>query len=243
MLTNIIHNSSSENMSEVDDNSVHLVVTSPPYNVGKEYDKDLTLDEYLSFLNTVWKECYRVLVPGGRICVNLASSGKKPYVQKTHFVSIEMTKIGFYMRGEIIWNKGVSGSGSSSTAWGSWMSPSCPHIRDIHEDILIFSKGYGKLESINKEKDITREEFMEYTKSIWNMRTENKHSNPHPAPFPEELPRRLIKLYTYIGDTVLDPFMGSGTSAITAMKLGRQYVGYETESRYVDMIKERMTKI
>ncbi|MFZ0051549.1 MAG: site-specific DNA-methyltransferase, partial [Desulfobaccales bacterium] len=130
---------SSENMAELPDNSVHLMVTSPPYNVGKEYDRDATLDEYLKFLGRVWREVYRVLVPGGRACINVANLGRKPYIPLHSFIIQDMLKIGFLMRGEIVWNKGSSAS--PSTAWGSWCTPANPTLRDIHEYILIFSKG------------------------------------------------------------------------------------------------------
>jgi len=129
---------SAEQMAELPDNSVHLMVTSPPYNVGKEYDEDFTLDEYLAFLERVWREVWRVLVPGGRACVNVANLGRKPYIPLNAFIARQMFEIGFLMRGEIIWNK--AGHASPSTAWGSWQSPSNPTLRDVHEYILVFSK-------------------------------------------------------------------------------------------------------
>ena len=135
---NTIVAKSSESMAEIPDHSVHLMVTSPPYNVGKDYDEDLTLEEYLEFLQRVWQEVHRVLVPGGRACVNIANLGRKPYIPLHAYIVQDMAKIGFLMRGEVIWHKGASSS--PSTAWGSWRSPANPTLRDVHEYILIFSK-------------------------------------------------------------------------------------------------------
>ncbi len=230
---------SSENMEELPDNSVHLMVTSPPYNVGKEYDGDFTLEEYLEFLKKVWKEVYRVIVPGGRICINIANLGRKPYIPLHAFVAKDMFKLGFLMRGEIIWNK--ASSASPSTAWGSWLSPSNPTLRDVHEYILVFSKETFSRENINKRKStISREEFLEFTKSVWSFPAEPAHKIGHPAPFPVELPYRCIQLYTYKGEIVLDPFMGSGQTAIAAIRTGRHYVGYDTENRYVKLAEKRI---
>ena len=232
---------SSEKMQEIPNNSVHLMVTSPPYNVGKEYDRDFTLDEYLSFLRRVMEEVYRVLVPGGRACINIANLGRKPYIPLHMYITKEMIDIGFLMRGEIIWNK--SSSASPSTAWGSWLSPTNPTLRDIHEYILVFSKETFSRENPNKRKStISRDEFLEFTKSIWTFPAESAHKIGHPAPFPVELPYRCIQLYTYEGEIVLDPFMGSGQTAIAAIKTGRHYIGYEIEEKYVRLAEKRIKK-
>lgn len=230
---------SSSNMKEIPDNSIHLMVTSPPYNVGKEYDKDLSLDEYRNLLRSVFKEVYRVLAVGGRACVNVANLGRKPYIPLHSFVIEDITKIGFFMRGEIIWNKGSSAS--PSTAWGSWMSAKNPTLRDVHEYILVFSKGNnGRFNPDEKESTITKDEFMELTKSVWHFPAVQARSVGHPAPFPLELPLRLIKLYTFKGDIILDPFMGSGQTAIAAKKLGRRYVGYDVSKEYCKLAEERI---
>jgi len=230
---------SSERMDELPDNSVHLMVTSPPYNVGKEYDKDFTLEEYLSFLKTVWKEVYRVLVPGGRACINIANLGRKPYIPLHAFIIRDMLELGFLMRGEIIWNK--ASSASSSTAWGSWLSPANPTLRDIHEYILVFSKGMFSRKNMNKRKiTISRDEFLEITKSVWTFPAVSAKKVGHPAPFPVELPYRLIQLYTYQGEVVLDPFMGSGQTAIATIKTGRRYVGYDIKEEYVKLAEKRI---
>ena len=236
--TNIIYNTSSEKMYQLEDNSIHLMITSPPYNVTKEYDKDLSLKEYLSFLKTVFTETYRVLVDGGRACVNVANLGRRPYIPLSDYISQMMNEIGFNMRGEIIWNKAASAS--PSTAWGSCLSATNPILRDVHEYILIFSKGELKRDSTNKENSITKEQFMEWTKSIWTMNAESAKRVGHPAPFPEELPKRLIHLYSFKGDIILDPFIGSGTTAIAAVKAERKYIGYETDIKYIELAESRL---
>lgn len=227
---------SSEKMSELPDNSVHLMITSPPYNVTKEYDQNLTLEQYLQLLQNVLTETYRVLVNGGRACVNIANVGRKPYIPLSDMVGKLMNDIGFNYRGEIIWDKGASAGGSC--AWGSWMSASNPTLRDVHEYILVFSKGdYARAK---KTDSITKEEFLEWTKSIWHMNTESAKRVKHPAPFPEELPTRLIKLFSFQEDVVLDPFMGSGTTAVAALKNGRHFVGYEISRDYLDIANNRI---
>ena len=230
--------SSSENMKELPDNCVDLMITSPPYNVSKEYDEDLTLEEYLQLLTSVFKETYRVLVTGGRACINIANVGRKPYIPLSDFVSQIMIDMGFGMRGEIIWNKAASAS--PSTAWGSWQSASNPILRDVHEYILVFSKGDYKKEKKNKENTIPKEDFIEWTKSVWTMNAESAKRIRHPAPFPEELPYRLIQLYSFSDDIVLDPFMGSGTTAIAYLKSLRNFVGYELNKDYVSLANERL---
>jgi len=230
---------SAEAMTELPDCSAHLMVTSPPYNVGKEYDQDLSLEEYLSFLERVWKETHRVLVPGGRMCINVANLGRKPYIPLHAFITEQAIRLGFLMRGELIWNKAASAS--PSTAWGSWKSASNPTLRDVHEYILVFCKGSFKRQNpARRENTITRDEFLEYNKSIWNFSAEPARKIGHPAPFPVELPRRLIQLYTFEDEIVLDPFMGSGQTAIAALKSRRHYVGYEIDQTYLDLATLRI---
>jgi modification methylase len=232
---------SSEEMTELPDNSVHLMVTSPPYNVGKEYDKDATLEEYLEFLGRVWREVYRVLVPGGRACVNVANLGRKPYIPLHSYIINSMLDIGFLMRGEIIWNKAASSS--PSTAWGSWRSPANPTLRDVHEYILIFSKGgFSRKNPLKRPATISRDDFLEFTKSLWTFPAISARSAGHPAPFPVELPHRLIQLFTYEGEVILDPFLGSGQTAIAALNDNRHYVGYEIEAQYVHLAEKRITR-
>jgi site-specific DNA-methyltransferase (adenine-specific) len=238
-LINMIFCKSSQNMTELPENSVHLMVTSPPYNVGKEYDQDITLKEYLDFLNQIWREVYRVLVPGGRACINIANLGRKPYIPLHAFIIQGMLEIGYLMRGEIIWNKASSSSGS--TAWGSWCSPSNPTLRDVHEYILIFSKSGFSRKNPNKRKaTISRDDFLELTKSVWTFPAVSARKIGHPAPFPVELPQRLVQLYTFEGEVVLDPFMGSGQTAIAALNTNRHYVGYDVDVEYVNLAEKRI---
>ncbi|OFX62206.1 MAG: SAM-dependent methyltransferase [Bacteroidetes bacterium GWA2_30_7] len=229
---------SAENMKELPNNSIHLMITSPPYNVTKEYDDDLSLSEYLKLLENAFKETYRVLINGGRACINVANLGRKPYIPLSDYISKMMLAIGFNMRGEIIWNKAASAS--PSTAWGSWQSAANPILRDIHEYILVFSKGDYKREKIEKENTIKKEQFMEWTKSIWTMNAESARRIGHPAPFPEELPFRLIQLYSFKNDIILDPFMGSGTTAVSAIKSERNYIGYDTNPEYISLAENRL---
>ena len=232
---------SAEQMTAIPDQSIHLMVTSPPYNVGKSYDEDLNLGEYLRFLKKVWKEVFRVLVPGGRACINVANLGRKPYIPLHALIIEDMLELGFLMRGEIIWDKAASAS--ASTAWGSWCSASNPSLRDVHEYILIFSKYTFQRKNIFKrENSITKEDFLTWTKSIWAFPAVSARQIGHPAPYPIDLPYRLIQLYTYKDEIVLDPFMGSGQTALAALKSSRQYVGYEVNEEYVQMALRRIAE-
>jgi site-specific DNA-methyltransferase (adenine-specific) len=225
-------------MYNIPNSSIHLVVTSPPYNVGKEYDNDLDLNEYLDLLRNVFVEVYRVLVNGGRVCINIANVGRKPYIPYHKFVIDIMQEIGFIMRGEIIWNK--SAAAGSSTAWESWCSASNPILRDTHEYILVFSKNNLARSVKNKISTITREEFLAYTKSVWEFAPESAKRVKHPAPFPVELPYRCIQLYTFKDDIVLDPFCGIGTTAIAALLTKRYYIGLDNNPEYVKIALERI---
>ncbi len=230
---------SSEALPEIPDCSVHLMVTSPPYNVRKQYDEDLSLPEYLDLLAKVLQETYRVLAWGGRACINVANIGRKPYIPLSDSISRIMLEIGFLMRGEIIWNKGA-GAGVSM-AWGSFQSAANPVLRDTHEYIQVFSKGaFGRKKRPDQQNTITKEQFMEWTKSVWTFTPESAKKVGHPAPFPVELPYRLIQLYTFQGDVVLDPFLGSGSTALAALKSGRGFIGYEINPEYVELAKNRL---
>jgi site-specific DNA-methyltransferase (adenine-specific) len=229
---------SSEAMPELPDSSVHLMVTSPPYNAGKEYDQDLSLEEYRGLLSRVFAECRRVLVSGGRACINLANLGRRPYLPLHAYVIEDMLSLGFLMRGEIIWNK--ASSASPSTAWGSWRSAANPVLRDVHEYILVFSKDDFSRRTSGRKSTIDRESFLEWTKSVWTFAAAPARKVGHPAPFPEELPRRLIELYTFEGDVVLDPFCGSGTTCLAADRLGRHFIGYEIDTGYIRLAEKRL---
>ena len=233
-----IYCKSSEVMDEIPDYSIHLMVTSPPYNVKKEYDKDLSLDEYRALLKTVFRETYKKLITGGRACINVANLGRKPYIPLHSYIIEDMLEIGYFMRGEMIWNK--ASSASPSTAWGSWQSAANPVLRDIHEYILVFSKESFSRKRGKKENTISKEDFLEWTKSVWNFPAVSARSIGHPAPFPEELPHRLIQLYSFKGDVVLDPFCGSGTACLAALKDARHYIGYDIKPEYVKLANQRI---
>lgn len=244
----------SRDMAKVPDKSISLVSTSPPYHAAKEYEKALGQGHipadyltYLEMLGAVFAECLRVLEPGGRIAINVANLGRKPYRSLAKDVWVILEQLGFLARGEIVWTKAAGSSGSC--AWGSWMSPSNPSLRDVTERILIASKGrfdrahkwqIRKDRGLPWESTITREDFMAWTLDTWSIRPESAKRVGHPAPFPVELPRRLIELYTYKGDVVLDPFMGAGSTAVAAVETGRHYVGYETEAEYVALAERRI---
>jgi len=241
---NKIRCADSKNLSFLPDNCVHLMITSPPYNACKEYDDDLNLIEYLELLREVFQETYRVLVPGGRAIINVANLGRKPYIPLSSHVNKIMNEIGFLMRGEIIWDK--SASAGSSCAWGSFKSASNPCLRDIHEYILVFSKGNYKLPRSKEEKEkdridtIENKEFVEFTKSIWRFPTVSAKRIGHPAPFPVELPRRLIELYSFKGDIILDPFVGSGTTCIAALNCERGFLGIDINEEYCKLAEKRI---
>jgi site-specific DNA-methyltransferase (adenine-specific) len=236
-----IYCKSSEVMSELPDYSVHLMITSPPYNVSKEYDQNLTLDEYRQLLKRVFTETYKKLVTGGRACINIANLGRKPYIPLHSYIIKDMQDIGFLMRGELIWNK--ASSASPSTAWGSWLSAANPILRDIHEYILVFSKeSFSRKKPVGRKNTISKEEFLELTKSVWTFPAESARKIGHPAPFPIELPYRLIQLYTFKDEIVLDPFVGSGSACIAALKAKRHYVGYDINRDYVKLAERRIKK-
>ena len=236
----LVYQHSSAEMPELPDNSVALMVTSPPYNVGKDYDHDMSLDEYLAFLKQVLKETYRVLMPGGRVAFNVANLGRKPYIPLNAHIAAIALEVGFLMRGEIIWVKGKGASGSC--AWGSWMSATNPTLRDVHEYVLIFSKKrFGRPDK--GQSTVSRDEFMAGTTSVWYIPPESARRVGHPAPFPVALVERLIELYTFEGDVVLDPFMGSGSTAVAAVNSKRRYVGYEIDAQYVSLCRRRLASL
>ena len=236
-LRNQIITKSSESMNELIDNCISLTVTSPPYNIGKDSDEDLSDDEYWKMITKVFEEVYRVTESGGRLVVNVANLGRKPYIPFSKYFIEIILEIGFLMRGEIIWQK--SKGANANFAWGSWLSPSNPVIRDIHEYCLVFSKDSMK-NSTKGESTIEKQEFMESTLSIWNISPARAKKIGHPAPFPVELAKRFINLYSFKNDLILDPFIGSGSTAIAAKLLHRDYIGYELNPEYVEIAKNRL---
>lgn len=228
----------SRRLEFIPDDSIHLVITSPPYAVGKDYDDNLTLEEYLSLIKDVMKEMYRILIRGGRVCFNIANIGRKPYIPLNSYINLIMIELGFLMRGEIIWNKAASAG--TSTAWGSFQSSTNPTLRDVHEYIMVYSKEqFGRTKN-GKENSITKKDFLECTKSVWNFSTVSAKKIGHPAPFPIELPRRCIEMYTLKSDIVIDPFNGAGTTCIAAAKANRQYVGIDINEEYNKLAKRRI---
>ena len=244
-------------MAELPDASVALVVTSPPYFVGKSYEDAVAADgddriptsyfDYLDMLRDVFAECVRVLEPGGRIAVNVANLGRKPYRSLSGDVAKIFEELGLLLRGEIVWQKSKGSSGSC--AWGSFRSPSNPTLRDTTERIVIASKGrfdrarsaaQREEEGLPHRSSLSTDEFMEATIDVWDMGPESAQRVRHPAPFPLELPRRLIDLYTYENDIVLDPFMGSGTTLVASVLCGRRPVGYDLNPDYVDLARARL---
>lgn len=217
---------------------VALAFTSPPYNVGKDYDSDLSLAQYLALIRQVAGEVYRVLKPGGRYVVNVANLGRKPYIPlHAHFYQVHQ-EVGFLPMGEIIWQKGKAAR--SSCAWGSWRSARSPRLRDIHEYLLVFAKEqYTRPE--RGDSDISGEEFMKATLSVWNIRPESARKVGHPAPFPLALAERVIRLYSFAGDLVLDPFCGSGTTCVAAARLGRHFLGVDISPDYCDLARKRLS--
>jgi len=241
-------------MDEVEDGSVALVVTSPPYFAGKEYEEALgeghvpaSYLDYLAMLRDVFAECVRKLEPGGRIAVNVANLGRKPYRSLSADVTaILQDELGLLLRGEVVWVKARGASGSC--AWGSFQSPANPVLRDLTERVVVASKGRfdravskakRKAQGLPAEVSVTKDEFIDATTDVWEIPAESATRVGHPAPFPVELPQRLIELYTYVDDLVLDPFMGSGTTAVAAVRTGRRYVGYDTDSGYVRIAERR----
>lgn len=250
-----IHLGDSRQMTAVLDSSVALVVTSPPYFAGKEYEMALgeghvpaSYRDYLEMLTEVFAECVRKLEPGGRIAVNVANLGRRPYRSLgADVITILQDDLQLLLRGEIVWVKGQGASGS--TAWGSFQSAANPVLRDLTERVIVASKGrfdralarrQREQQGLPSEVSIFKDDFMEATTDVWELPTESARRVGHPAPFPVELPLRLIELYTYRGDVVLDPFIGSGSTAVAAVRSERRFVGYDTDPSYVELARERV---
>lgn len=239
---------------DIADGSVALVVTSPPYFAGKAYEEALGQGgipadylEYLDMLRDVFAECVRKLEPGGRIAVNVANLGRKPYRSLSCDVIAIFEELGLLLRGEVIWQKGKGAGGSC--AWGSFQRPGNPVLRDVTERVVIASKGRfdravdarrRARTGLPSEGTMAVDDFLEATLDIWEMAPESARRVNHPAPFPVELPLRLINLYTYAGDLVLDPFMGAGATAVAAVRSGRHYVGFDTDPSYIAGATERV---
>lgn len=220
--------------------SVHLAITSPPYNLDKPYanhDDDLDYEDYLDWMGEVWAATKRVLVPGGRLCINIGENKRQNITEPTYSAFIrQLVELDMLYRGTVIWNKH---SAAKHCAWGSWKSCSNPHIVPRHEYIIVFSRDQFKLDGDADTSDLTADEFMTATRSVWEFGPESRTRIGHPAPFPMELPRRLIKFYSYPGNIVLDMFAGSGTVGLAASELGRRYLLIDNSAEYCRLAQQR----
>ena len=227
--------------SAIEEVSIDLIVTSPPYNVDIKYNShkdDVSYSDYLEFSEKWLRRCFDWLREDGRLCLNVPLDKNKGGQQSVgaDFTHIAKT-IGYQYHSTIIWNEGNI---SRRTAWGSWMSASAPFVIAPVELILILYKNKWKKTSGSKKSDVTRDEFMNWTNGVWTFNGESKKKVGHPAPFPLELPKRCIKMFSYVGDTVLDPFMGSGTTILAAAMHGRKGIGIDVDKGYCKLAQQRI---
>lgn len=227
----------------IKDNSIDLIVTSPPYNLDIDYkscNDNQPYDEYLKFTNTWLTNCFRWLKPDGRMCLNIPLDKNKGGKQSVGADITTIAKqVGFKYQSTIIWNEGNI---SKSSAWGSWMSASAPYVIAPVELIVLLYKDSWKKMSGSRKSDMTREEFIEWTNGMWTFKGESKRKIGHPTPFPVELPKRCIKLFSFEDDVVLDPFMGSGTTLVAARQNKRKCIGIDFEIDYCQLAMNRLLK-
>ena len=223
--------------------SIDLVITSPPYNVDIQYnshDDQITYENYLEFSQRWMERCYGWLKDDGRFCLNIPLDKNKGGQQS---VGADLTtiakKCGFAYHSTIIWNEGNI---SRRTAWGSWMSPSAPYVIAPVELIVVLFKGDWKRPAAGRKSDITRQEFIDWTNGLWTFSGESKKKVNHPAPFPVELPLRCMKLFSYVDDIVLDPFLGSGSTLVAACRCKRRGIGIDMDQEYCGIARERIRK-
>ena len=233
-------------LSRIPDQSIDLIITSPPYNFGHAYAQDPHDDthewnRYFEQLLGVWKECVRVLRPGGRMAVNIQPLFSD-YVPTHHLISHQLTGLGLLWKAEFLWEK--NNYNAKYTAWGSWKSPSMPYIKYTWEFIEVFDKETHKKGGRREDIDITAEEFKEWVLGRWSFPPEIRMKEySHPAMFPEELPRRLMKLFSYKNDIVLDPFNGAGTTTLVAWKLNRRFIGIDVSDQYCNRALQRLAAV
>lgn len=228
---------------EIQEESIDLIVTSPPYNVDIKYNShkdNLSYQDYLEFSRMWMYRCYKWLKDDGRFCLNIPLDKNKGGQQS---VGADLTtiakEVGFRYHATIVWNEGNI---SRRTAWGSWISATAPYVIAPVELIIVLYKKEWKKTSGSKISDITKEEFIEWTNGLWTFPGESKKKIGHPSPFPVELPRRCIKLFSFVDDLVLDPFMGSGTTLIAAYLTNRKAIGIEIDSAYCELARKRLIK-
>jgi DNA modification methylase len=242
-LNRLICGDAEETLSCIPDRSVDLIITSPPYNFGHSYAQDPHDDthewnEYFRQLLGVWRECERVLRPGGRMAVNVQPLFSD-YVPTHHIISHQLAGLSLLWRAEMLWEK--NNYNAKYTAWGSWKSPSMPYIKYTWEYIEIFDMESHRKTGRREDIDITAEEFKEWVMGRWSFPPETRMKDfDHPAMFPEELPRRLMKLFSYKNDIVLDPFNGAGTTSLVAWKLGRRFIGIDLSEQYSKQAMSRL---
>ncbi len=241
----IICGDSEEILRTIPSNSIDIVLTSPPYNFGLDYDTNSTADAqhwdtYFSKLNSIWAECMRVLKPGGRMIVNVQPLFSD-YIPTHHIISRQLLDLGLLWKGEILWEK--NHYNCKYTAWGSWKSPSMPYLKYTWEFIEIFSKETHKKTGSSGNIDITANEFKKWVYAKWSISPErNMKEYHHPAMFPEELVSRLLKLFSYKNDMILDPFNGAGTTTTVAQKSGRRFIGIDVSEEFCRVARERLRK-
>ncbi len=228
---------------EIQNNSIDLIVTSPPYNVDVKYntcDDNLSYEEYIEFSKRWLSRCYSWLKDDGRLCLNVPLDKNKGGQQSVGAdLTVVAKKIGFKYHSTIVWNEGNI---SRRTAWGSWISATAPYVIAPVELIIVLYKKEWKKTSGSRISDITKEEFIEWTNGLWTFPGESKKKVGHPSPFPIELPKRCIKLFSFVDDLVLDPFMGSGTTLIAAYLTNRRAIGIEIDPSYCELAKKRLIK-
>lgn len=218
-----------------------LIITSPPYNVGIDYnsnDDEISYEDYLEFSRKWMTNCYNWSKNEARFCLNIPLDKNKGGNKS---VGADLTRIaqevGWRYKSTIIWNEGNI---SRRTAWGSWKSASAPVVIAPVELIVVLYKGDWKKTQGTKVSDISSEEFKDWTQGVWCFNGESKKRIGHPAPFPKELPYRCIKMFSYVGDVVLDPFAGSGTTLVVAQNTNRKSVGIELDPTYFELAKKRI---